>query len=363
MVAQAPPRPLLTAQQRPPLIVSEAPPSPAQTSPPCQAANIPSSLSGRNMCSPLMKCVTCTLVILAAFILTMLVVVKITGGPSDRAPPPPSTQPPLPRVGKGGSFDNHPRDPVTHETLFGLINFFQNRQEGDKDSVNTGHHQVFSLMVIIFLVSLLIGLLVLVICCLKGKCSKLLTLAPMRHNSSGGLPSSHLPLAVLPPTISAPHQLIPPERHLEQPQLQRHCSSPAFLQDSWRHRFESGAQGGGEAGRQHPSLVADRLLRSPVTQGCSGLEAQPGVLAPKSWYEPRAPALELDADYQQPAFSPPPTYPHPPGCLQATKIGVIEAAVKAGHTTLDTYPLATTRDSKSGERGEHALAIFLPLLC
>ena len=54
------------------------------------------------LCTPLMKCVTCTLVVLAAFILTMLVVVKITGGPSDRDPPPPSTQPPPPWEGKGG---------------------------------------------------------------------------------------------------------------------------------------------------------------------------------------------------------------------------------------------------------------------
>ena len=163
--------------------------------------------------------------------------------------------------------------------------------------------------------SLLIGLLIMVVCCLKGKCSKLLALAPTRqqHHLSGGQPSSaHLPLAVLPPTILPPHQLIPPERHLEQqPQLQRHCNSQAFLQDSWQHRYEAGAQGGRETGRQHPSLVTDRLQRSPFTQGCSDLEAQPGVLAPKSWYEPRAPALELDANYHQPAFSPPPTSPHP----------------------------------------------------
>merc|ERR1712015_25304 len=258
MVAQAPPRPLLTAQQRPPLIVSEALLPPAQTSPPCQAANIPSSLGGQNMCSPLMKCVTCTIVILAAFILTLLVVVRITGGPGTRDPPPPSTQPPLPRVGKVGSFDNHPRDPVTHETLFGLINFFQNRQEGDKDSVNTGHHQFFSLMVIIFLISLLIGLLILTICCLRGRCSKILTLAPVRPSSSGAPHSSHLPLAVLPPVISAPHHLTLPESHLGQAQLQRPYGNPAFPQDNWRPRFE---HGGGEAGRQHLSLVDERLLR------------------------------------------------------------------------------------------------------
>ena len=241
-----------------------------------------------------------------------LFVVKITGGPSDPDPPPPSTQPPPPRDGKGGSFDNHPRYPVTHETLYGLINFFQNRQEGDKDSVNTGHHQFFSLMVVIFLISLLIGLLILTVCCLRGKCSKILTLAPMRPSSSGVPPSSHLPLAVLPPVISAPHHLTPQESHLGQAQLQRPCSNPAFPQDNWRPRFENG---GGEAGRQHLSLVDERLLRAPDTQGSSGLETQPGVLAPNSWYAPRAPALELDVDYQQPAFSPPTTYPHPPGCL------------------------------------------------
>ena len=48
----------------------------------------------------------------------------------------------------------------THKTLFGLINFFQNRQEGDQDSASNGHHQLFSLMVIIFLIALLVGLVI-----------------------------------------------------------------------------------------------------------------------------------------------------------------------------------------------------------
>ena len=110
------------------------------------------------MCTPLTKCVTCTLVVLAAFLCTMVVVVKITGGPSDPDPPPPSIQAPPPQDGKGGSFDNHPRYRVTHESLYGLINLFQNRQEGDQDSINTSHHQAFTLLVTLMLVSLLIGL-------------------------------------------------------------------------------------------------------------------------------------------------------------------------------------------------------------
>ena len=316
-------------------------------------------------CSPLMKCATCTIVILAAFILTLMVVVRITGGPGNRDPPPPSTRPPLPRVGKVGSFDNHPRDPVTHETLFGLINFFQNRQEGDQDSASNGHHQLLSLMVVIFLIALLAGLVILIACCLRGRCSKILTLAPVPPSSNGAPHSSHLPLAVLPPTISAPHHLTLPESHPGQAQMQRPYGNPAFPQDNWRLRFE---HGGGETVSQHPSLVDDRLVRSPVAQGSSVPEAQPGLLAPNSWYAPRAPALELDMDHRQPAFSPPTTHHHPPGCLQAT-IGVIESAVRAGHNNPDTYPLAlsnagrsfplpTPADSQPGEDSRETTRVF-----